>query len=199
MNRDEILAEFEAAEAILKGHFILSSGRHSDTYMQCARVLMEPTRATKLVAALVEKAKASIDIEAIDMVVAPAMGGLMVGYEVARQLNKPYIFCERVEGEFAFRRGFAIDKGAKVLVVEDVVTTGLSSREAFATIEQAGGEVVAELSLVDRSNGSVDLGIPFIPLLEMEVISYDAENLPTHLQGSQGVKPGSRALMAVSK
>ncbi len=195
MNEQEIIAEFEAAEAILKGHFILSSGRHSDTYMQCARVLMDTKRATNLVEALIEKMKATLDIDAIDMVVAPAMGGLMVGYEVARQLDRPYIFCERVEGEFAFRRGFTIDKGAKVLVVEDVVTTGLSSREAFACINNAGGVVMGELSLVDRSNGKVELGVPFVPLLKMEVISYDANDLPAHLQNSQAVKPGSRALV----
>lgn len=192
MNEQEIIAEFEASEAILKGHFILSSGRHSDTYMQCARVLMDTKRATKLVTALIEKMKPVI--ADVDMVVAPAMGGLMVGYEVARQLDKPYIFCERVNGEFAFRRGFNIPAGTNVLVVEDVVTTGLSSREAFDCIIQAGGEVVGEVSLVDRSNGKVELGVPFVPLLEVEVISYDAADLPEHLQGSQGVKPGSRAL-----
>lgn len=196
MNREEILAEFEAAEAILKGHFILSSGRHSDTYLQCARVLMEPKRAQKLVAALVEKIKTKIDVTSIDIVAAPAMGGLIVGYEVARQLNKPYIFCERVEGEFTFRRGFDIAQGATVLVVEDVVTTGLSSKEAFAAIEESGGKVVAEASLVDRSNGAADLGVPFVPLLEMEVISYAADALPEHLQHSQGIKPGSRNLSA---
>ncbi len=194
MNKDEIIAEFEAAEAILNGHFILSSGRHSDTYLQCARVLMEPSRSTKLVAALVEKMKATIDIDAIDVVAAPAMGGLVVGCEVARQLDKPYIFCERVEGKFAFRRGFDMKANAKVLVVEDVVTTGLSSREAFACIEQAGGQVVAEVSLVDRSNGKVDLNVPFVPLLAMEVVSYEADNLPDHLKGTEAYKPGSRGL-----
>ena len=194
MNKEEIIAEFEAAEAILNGHFILSSGRHSDTYLQCARVLMEPARATKLVSALIEKAKTQMNLDEIDVVAAPAMGGLIVGYEVARQLGKPYLFCERVEGEFAFRRGFDMQAGAKVLVVEDVVTTGLSSREAFKAIEQVGGQVVAELSLVDRSNGKADLGVPFVPLLAMEVVSYEAENLPEHLQGSEAVKPGSRHL-----
>lgn len=194
MNRDQVIAEFEAAEAILKGHFILSSGRHSDTYLQCARVLMDPARAARLVAALVEKLKQQIDIEAIDVVAAPAMGGVVVGYEVARQLNKPYLFCERVEGEFRFRRGFSMAKGAKVLVVEDVVTTGLSSKEAFEAIRAAGAEVVAETSLVDRSNGAVDLGVPFVPLLGMEVISYEATQLPEHLQAVPAEKPGSRNL-----
>jgi orotate phosphoribosyltransferase len=192
MNESEILAEFEAAEAILKGHFILSSGRRSDTYLQCARVLMEPARATKLVSALVEKLKAQVDIDQIDRVAAPAMGGLMVGYEVARQLNKPYIFCERVEGEFVLRRGFDIPEGGKVLVVEDVVTTGLSSREAFKCFEEAGGEVFAEVALVDRSNGKVDLGVPFISLLAMEVVSYAPDELPESLTKIPAIKPGSR-------
>ena len=194
MNKEQVIAEFEAADAILNGHFILSSGRHSDTYLQCARVLMQPARASKLVTALVEKLKASVDVAAIDVVAAPAMGGLVVGYEVARQLNKPYIFCERVEGEFALRRGFDMPENAKVLMVEDVVTTGLSSREAFACIESHGGEVVAEVSLVDRSNGAVELGVPFIPLMGMEVVSYEADKLPEHLQGSEAIKPGSRGL-----
>ena len=194
MNENEIIAEFEDAKAILKGHFLLSSGRHSDTYMQCARVLMCPARAARLVSTLVDKLKSKIDIDAIDIVAAPAMGGLVVGYEVARQLGKPYIFCERVAGDFSFRRGFNIEPEAKVLVVEDVVTTGLSSKEAFAAIADAGGEVVAETSLVDRSNGKVDLGVPFVPLLAMEVISYDADNLPNHLKNSKAEKPGSRAL-----
>jgi len=196
MNEAEILAEFEASQAILKGHFILSSGRRSDTYMQCARVLMEPKRAERLVAALVAKMKTHIAMDEIDVVAAPAMGGLIVGYEVARQLNKPYIFCERQDGEFALRRGFSIEPGAKVLMVEDVVTTGLSSREAFDCIHNVGGKVVAEVSLVDRSNGKVDLGVPFVPLLAMEVISYDVNELPDRLQAIPAIKPGSRASLS---
>ncbi len=194
MNRDEVLAEFEAAQAILKGHFILSSGLHSDTYLQCARVLVQPKRAEKLVKALIEKLSQTVDLDTIDMVAAPAMGGLIVGYEVARQLDKPYVFCERVEGAFQFRRGFNFSHQARVLVVEDVVTTGLSSREAFKAIEEAGGLVVAETSLVDRSNGAVALGVPYVALLEMDVKTYKADQLPDHLKHSQGEKPGSRAL-----
>jgi orotate phosphoribosyltransferase len=194
MQESQILQEFTAAEAILKGHFILSSGRHSDTYLQCARVLMLPSRAEKLCHALAEKLRAEIDITAIDLVVAPAMGGVIVGYEMARQLGKPSIFCERQEGVFTFRRGFDMPQGAKVLVVEDVVTTGLSSKETFHTIETAGGKVVAECALIDRSNGSANLGVPLVTLLKLEVPSYAPEEIPAALQKIPAIKPGSRWL-----
>lgn len=194
MKNEEIIAEFEASDAILNGHFILSSGRHSRTYLQCARVLMQPQRAEKLVAALLEKAASSIDLSQIDGVASPAMGGLIVGYEVARQLGKPYVFCERVDGAFQFRRGLDFPAQAKLLVVEDVVTTGLSSKEAFACIEAVGGKVAGEISLVDRSNGQVDLGVPYCALLAMEVESFDAQALPEDLQTIPAIKPGSRFL-----
>lgn len=197
MKKEEILAEFEAAEAILSGHFILSSGKRSPTYLQCARVLMDTSRAEKLVAALIDKVQQEIDVDAIDVVVAPAMGGVIVGYEVARQLNKPSIFCERPTGTFEFRRGFDLNKGDKVLVVEDVVTTGLSSRECFECIEAAGGRVVAECSLVDRSNGSVDLGVPYVSLLQLDVPVYDPNALPEALASIPAIKPGSRKEAAV--
>ena len=196
MDKDQILAEFEAAEAILRGHFILSSGKRSDTYLQCARVLMQPKRAEKLVAALIDKLRKTIDVDAIDVVVAPAMGGVVVGYEVARQLNKPSLFCERPTGTFEFRRGFSLDKGARVLVVEDVVTTGLSSREAFECVHKAGGKVVAECSLIDRSNGEVDLGVPYVSLLQLKVPVYDADALPDELKAIEAIKPGSRVAQA---
>jgi len=194
MNRDDVMKEFLAAEAILQGHFILSSGKRSSTYLQCARVLMDPARAERLCKALAAKVAAVVDIKAIDAVVAPAMGGVIVGYEMARQLGLPSLFCERPDGVFTFRRGFELEKGAKVLVVEDVVTTGLSSKECFRCIEEAGGEVVAECSLVDRSNGTVDLGVPYIPLLTLEVPVYDAEALPDELQRIPAIKPGSRKM-----
>lgn len=194
MNDEQILNEFKAAEAILSGHFILSSGRHSSTYLQCARVLMDPTRADKLCKALAEKLKATIDLSKIDLVVAPAMGGVIVGYEMARQLGKPSIFCERQDGEFTFRRGFNITQGAGVLVVEDVVTTGLSSKETFRTIEAAGGKVLAECALIDRTNGQADLGVPFVTLLKLEVPSYAPDEIPAELQKIPAIKPGSRWL-----
>lgn len=191
MNKEEVLKEFQDAKAILRGHFILTSGLHSDTYMQCARVLMNPFRAEKLCKALAEKVRANLKTE-IDLVVAPAMGGVVVGYEMARQLGVEGFFCERVDGVFALRRGFRIREGAKVLVVEDVVTTGKSSIETFKCIEENGGKVVGEASLVDRSNGKVDLGVPLISLLTIEVATFDENNVPDHLKSIEAVKPGSR-------
>ena len=194
MQEADILKEFQAAQAILTGHFILSSGLHSPTYLQCARVLMEPARAERLCKALAAKLAKTIDINKIDLVVAPAMGGVIVGYEMACQLGKPSIFCERDEGQFIFRRGFDMPAGAKVLVVEDVVTTGLSSKETFTTIEAAGGTVIAECSLIDRSNGVADLGVPYVALLKLDVPSYAPNDIPEALQKIPAIKPGSRWL-----
>lgn len=192
MNHEQVMQEFLDAQAILKGHFILSSGLRSDTYLQCARVLMDARRAERLCAALADKVRR--EVQGVDLVVAPAMGGVVVGYELARQLNVPGIFCERVDGKFALRRGFAIEPGARVLVVEDVVTTGKSSLEAYDCVQEHGGVVVAEASLVDRSNGkaAAELGVPFIPLMALEVPTFQPDALPAHLQDIPAVKPGSR-------
>ncbi len=194
MEQEDIIWEFEDAAAILNGHFILSSGLHSNMYLQCARVLMDPSRAAKLCEALPEKIKAQLPGADFDMVVAPAMGGVVVGYEMGRQLNLPTIFCERVDGKFTLRRGFNIPEGAKILVVEDVVTTGKSSKEAFKCIEEHGGNIIAEAALVDRSNGDTNLGVPFVPLVSFDVQTFDADNIPDELQNVQAVKPGSRFL-----
>lgn len=189
----DVLKEFEAAEAILKGHFILSSGLHSDTYLQCARVLMNPARADRLCKALAEKVRAKV--KHIDLVVAPAMGGVVVGYEMGRQLGIDTIFVEREEGEFRLRRGFRIEPGQKVLMVEDVVTTGKSSLEAVKAVEAAGGVVVAECSLIDRSGGeSAKLPFPLISLLTLEVKTFKADAVPSELATIEAVKPGSRFL-----
>ncbi len=196
LNEQQIMAEFEAAEAILRGHFILSSGLHSDTYLQCARVLMSPARAAKLCGALADKLRATLGGAAIDMVIAPAMGGVVVGYEMGRQLNVETIFCERENGEFTLRRGFAIPQGARILLVEDVVTTGKSSLETVKCIEAHGGNVVAEASLIDRSNGTHALPFPLVSLLTLDVKTYQPDALPAHLEGTQAVKPGSRWLQA---
>ncbi len=198
LSEDSILQEFKDAQAILKGHFILSSGLHSDTYMQCARVLMDAKRAYRLCAALADKVRES-GLE-FDMVVAPAMGGVVVGYEMGRQLGVESIFCERVEGNFTLRRGFQIPKGAKVLVVEDVVTTGKSSLETFKCIHEHGGIVVGECSLVDRSNGEAQatLNIPFVSLLKVEVRTFDSNNVPKDLSLIPAEKPGSRFLQQKS-
>lgn len=194
LNEQEIMAEFTAAEAILRGHFILSSGLHSDTYLQCARVLMNPKRAEKLCAALAQKIAQALPGQGIDLVVAPAMGGVVVGYEMGRQLGVETIFCERENGEFTLRRGFRIPQGARILLVEDVVTTGKSSLETVRCIEAHGGTVVAEASLIDRSGGEHGLPFPLISLLTLDVQTYRPDALPAHLQGIEAVKPGSRFL-----
>ena len=192
MTDDEILAEFRAADALLDGHFILSSGLRSPRYLQCARVLMDGARAERLARALAAKLGREI-ADSIDAVVSPAMGGVIIGHEIGRALGKPAMFVERPDGEFFLRRGFALDPGARVLMVEDVVTTGLSSKEAIRAIDAAGGTVVAAASLVDRSGGTADLGVPFVPLIRIDVPTYSAEDLPPELIAIPAVKPGSRA------
>lgn len=192
MTEDEILAEFRDSEALLQGHFILSSGLRSPRYLQCARVLMDPRRAERLARALADKLSPEIR-DAIDLVVSPAMGGVIIGHEMGRALGKRAMFVERPEGQFHLRRGFAIAPGERVLMVEDVVTTGVSSREAIAAIEEAGGKVVAAASLVDRSGGSVDLGVPFTALIRIDVPTYSAEDLPGEMEAIPAIKPGSRA------
>jgi len=192
MQDDDVLAEFRASKALLEGHFLLSSGRHSAHYLQCARVLMDPQRAGRLASALAARIPRELRKD-ITKVVAPAMGGVIIGHEMGRALGIDAMFVERPEGTFEFRRGFALEPGDKVLMVEDVVTTGLSSREAIRCIEDAGGEVIAAASLVDRSAGAVDLGVPFFPLIAINFPTYAPDELPPELAGSEAVKPGSRA------
>ena len=192
MTENEVLAEFRGAEALLEGHFILSSGLRSPRYLQCARVLMDPKRASRLAEALADKLSPEV-CASIDAVVSPAMGAVIIGHEMGRALGVPAMFVERPDGVFGLRRGFRLDPGARVLMVEDVVTTGLSSREAIAAIEAEGGTVVAAASLVDRSGGSVDLGVPFTPLIRIDVPTYSADDLPPKLAAIPAIKPGSRA------
>ena len=192
MTDDEVLAEFRAAEALLEGHFILSSGLRSSRYLQCARVLMDPARAERLARALAERIPDELRRQ-IDIVVSPAMGGVIIGHEMGRALGVPAIFVERPTGTFELRRGFRLEPGARVLLVEDVVTTGLSSREAIAAVEAEGGKVVGAAALVDRSSGKAELGVPFTPLIRLDVPSYEANALPPELQAIPAVKPGSRA------
>jgi len=192
MQEDEILAEFRASHALLEGHFILSSGKRSAHYLQCARVLMEPMRASRLASALA--ASMPRDVRgAIDIVVSPAMRGIIIGHEMARALGVEALFVERPDGVFTLRRGFALQPGQKVLLVEDVVTTGLSSREAIRAVEAEGGEVIAAAALVDRSAGEADLGVPFYPLISLNFPVYDADALPPELAAIPAIKPGSRA------
>src|SRR3954454_12883926 len=192
MNDDEILAEFHAADALLEGHFILSSGLRSPRYLQCARVLMDPARAERLARALAAKIPAELRDE-VDAVVSPAMGGVIIGHEMGRALGKPAMFVERPQGVFELRRGFRVEPGERVLMVEDVVTTGLSSREAIAAIEAAGGKVIRAASLVDRSGGKADLGVPYTSLIRIDVPPYAPDAVPPELAAIPAVKPGSRA------
>jgi orotate phosphoribosyltransferase len=191
MTEEEALAEFRAAGALLEGHFILSSGRRSANYLQCARVLMNPERAAALARALVKKLPRELRQD-IDVVVSPAMGGLIIGHEVGRALKVDAIFVERPEGTFELRRGFDLSPGQRVLMVEDVVTTGLSSRQAMDAVRETGAVVVAEAALVDRSAGEADLGVPFYPLVSINFPVYDADDLPSELAAIPAVKPGSR-------
>ena len=191
MTDEEVLAEFRAAGALLEGHFILSSGRRSANYLQCARVLMNAERAGNLARAIVQKLPRELRGE-IEAVVSPAMGGLIIGHEVGRALAVDAMFLERPEGIFELRRGFSIREGAKVLMIEDVVTTGLSSRQAIEAVHAAGGEVIAEGALVDRTAGQVDLGVPFYPLVSINFPVYEADALPPELAAIPAVKPGSR-------
>jgi orotate phosphoribosyltransferase len=192
MTDDEILSEFRQSDALLEGHFILSSGLRSPRYLQCARLLMDPARAERMARALAGKIGAQLR-DSIDVVVSPAMGGVIIGHEMGRALGRPALFVERPQGVFELRRGFRLEPGQRVLLVEDVVTTGLSSREAIEAVEKAGGNVVAAAALVDRSNGAADLGVPFTPLIRIDVPAYSADNLPPELAAIPAIKPGSRA------
>jgi len=193
MNQSQLLTLFKESGAYLTGHFILTSGLHADTYLQCAKVLMHPEKSETICKALKKKITDEFGKNAFDIVVSPAMGGVIVGYELARCLKLPTIFCERVDGKFALRRGFSIEKNAKVLIVEDVVTTGKSSLETIECIEAHGGKVIAEASIINR-NLNNPLPIPLVSLANLEIKTYEANNLPAHLKNLPAVKPGSRNL-----
>lgn len=193
MTDEEILAEFRAAQALLEGHFILSSGKRSANYLQCARVLMDPERAGRLARALAQKLPREIRSN-IDVVVSPAMGGVIIGHEMGRALGVEALFLERPEGTFELRRGFELQPGQRVLMVEDVVTTGLSSRQAMDAVRATGAIVMAEAALVDRSAGEAELGVPFFPLVSLNFPVYDPDNIPPELAAIEAVKPGSRKI-----
>jgi orotate phosphoribosyltransferase len=190
---EKVLKEFRDADALLEGHFLLSSGLHSRAYLQCARVLMQPKRAARLAKALAAQLKENVNGE-IDAVVAPAMGGLIIGHEVARALNVASMFLERVDGEFTLRRGFALENKPRVVMIEDIVTTGLSSREAIKSIRAHGGKVVGAGCLIDRSNGKAKVGVKLASLARFQVETFDAKNLPDDLKNTPAIKPGSRGL-----
>ncbi len=193
MTEADVLQEFRDAGALLTGHFVLTSGLHSSTYLQCARVMMDARRGERLCAALAEKLKAA-GMGPFDIVASPAMGGVVVGYEIGRQLGIPAVFFERVDGQFQLRRGFSVEPGARVLMIEDVVTTGLSSRECIKAIAEEGGIAVAAACLVDRSGGKADLGVPLAALVTLDIRNYPADALPPELAAIPAVKPGSRGL-----
>lgn len=191
MTEEDVLTEFRASEALLEGHFKLSSGRHSGHYLQCARVLMDPMRASRLAAGLAAKMPRELRSQ-IDTVVSPAMGGIIIGHEMGRAIGKEAMFLERPEGTFEFRRGFGITQGAKVILVEDVVTTGLSSREAMKAVEAAGGEVLALVSVVNRTGGDVTFDVPYFALVEINFPTYAEDAIPAELAAVPVTKPGSR-------
>ena len=193
MTPDQVLKEFAKAGALLRGHFVLSSGLHSDTFLQKALVFQDAKRTAKLARALAAKVKAQV-AGRIDAIVSPAVGGIIPGYETARHLNIRSLYVEREGGAFKLRRGFHVEPGAKVVMVEDIVTTGLSSRECIAAIREAGGEVIAAACIVDRSGGRADVGVPLIALATLDVPAYEADKLPPELAAIPVQDPGSRRL-----
>jgi orotate phosphoribosyltransferase len=188
MTEKEILEIYQRHDALLEGHFLLSSGLHSDKFLQSALVMQYPFIAEKVVAELVEK----LYDKKFTTVVSPAVGGIRFGYEVARQLKKKTVFTERVDGVFTFRRGFSLEQGEKVLVAEDIVTTGKSTRECMEAIRKAGGEVIGITTLIDRSGGKAEFDVPFYPLVCLEVKTYTPEDCPMCKAGSKPYKPGTR-------
>lgn len=190
MNTEQVLQEFRDAGALLEGHFILSSGLRSPVFLQKMFVFQDPVRTERLCKALAEKVTAAFG--KIDLVVSPAVGGIVPGYETARQLGAKAIFVEREEGRFQLRRGFEIPEGARVLMVEDIITTGLSSRECLDAIAHYPGKIVGAACLIDRSGGKAELGVPFVSLAQVDIPAYPADQLPPELAAIPAVKPGSR-------
>lgn len=191
MDSEDVLSEFRAAGALWEGHFILASGLHSPVYLQKALVFREPARMERLARAIAEKLKRS-GHGPFDIVVSPAVGGIIPGYEVARALGLPAIYAER-EGEgFAFKRGFELAPGARVLMVEDIVTTGVSSRECLDAIRKVGGKPLVAACVIDRSGGRADIGVPLISLAQLDIPTYAPENIPPELAKIPAVKPGTR-------
>jgi orotate phosphoribosyltransferase len=192
MTQDEVLAEFRAAGALLEGHFILSSGLRSPVFLQKMFIFQDPARTATLCKALAEKAQAAFG--RIDVVVSPAVGGIVPGYETARWLGAKAIFVERVDGRFQLRRGFEIAPGERVLMVEDIITTGLSSRECIEAIRRHPGELVGAACLIDRSGGKAEIGVTRVSLATLDIPNYEADKLPPELAAIPAVKPGSRGL-----
>ncbi|WP_017930383.1 orotate phosphoribosyltransferase [Robiginitomaculum antarcticum] len=193
MNTDDVLGIFREAGALLEGHFILSSGLRSPVFLQKAFIFKNPVHTEMLCKALAKKVKAELNSD-VDIIVAPAMGGIIPGYETARHMGVESLFVERENGEFALRRGFKLERGQKVLMVEDIVTTGLSSRECIAAINATGATVVGGACIFDRSGGEADIGVPLISLASHKFPAYDANDIPDDLRAIEAIKPGSRGL-----
>ena len=187
---EEVLGIFKESGALLEGHFLLTSGRHSRQYMQCARVLQYPHHAARLGEALAQ----AFQDKGIDVVIGPAMGGILVAHEVGKALGTKALFTERENGVMKLRRGFELQPGEKVLVVEDVITTGGSVREVLEVVKSYGAEPVGVGVLVNRSGGKVDFGVPLASLLEIQIESFEPENCPLCAEGLPAIKPGSRAV-----
>jgi orotate phosphoribosyltransferase len=194
MTPTEALDEFRAAGALLEGHFILSSGLHSSVFLQKMFVFQDPARTERLCRGLAEQIRAAYG--PVDMVVSPAVGGIVPGYETARHLGAKAVFVERENGVFALRRGFVIPQGARVVMVEDIVTTGLSSRECLATLREHPGELLGAACLIDRSGGKANLGVPLVSLVQLDIPNYAPDALPPELAAVPATKPGSRGLKA---
>lgn len=193
MTKDEVLEIFKSCDAILEGHFILSSGLRSPLFLQKALVFRHPQKAAILCKALAEKI-AEAGFSDISQIVSPAMGGVIPGYETARHLGLPAIYTERVDGKFQLRRGFEIAEGERVVIVEDIVSTGLSIRECVECVKNLGGKIVAAACLIDRSGGEADVGVPLVSLIEYKVPAYSPDDLPPELAALPAIKPGSRGL-----
>lgn len=193
MNTQDVLSEFKEAGGLLEGHFILSSGLRSPVFLQKAQVFKDPKRTERLCKALADKIRDEVAGE-IDVIVSPAVGGIIPGYETARHLGVDSIFVEREDGEFQLRRGFTLEPGQRVVMVEDIVTTGLSSRECLDAIRKTGAEILAGACLIDRSGGKADIGAQLISLAEVDFPAYREDELPEEMQAMEPVKPGSRGL-----
>jgi len=194
MTPNDVLDEFRSAGALLEGHFILSSGLHSPVFLQKMFVFQDPVRTERVCRALAERIRDAYG--PVDYVVSPAVGGIVPGYETARHLGCKAVFVERENGVFALRRGFAIPDGARVVMVEDIVTTGLSSRECLAALREHPGTILGAACLIDRSGGTANLGAPLVSLVQLDIPAYPADQLPPELAALPAVKPGSRNLKA---
>ena len=197
MNSDNVLSHFRETDSLLEGHFALSSGLHSAQYLQCALALEYPMDAARFGRTIADRfvgtgSDSGRSIADIDTVASPAIGGLIIGYAVAEAMNKRFIWTEREEGKMTLRRGFTLKPGERILVVEDVITTGGSTRECIAALEENGGKVVAAASIIDRSNGEADVGVPRFSLVEMDVPTYRETECPFCAAGIPLIKPGSR-------